>query len=187
MTQVVQFETRYPAGKDPVDMVLIAPQGSAFERTQTWYRVNSLKPRDGLTKATADSDADEAILARWEIIGPAYEAWKEGSELPETGTPLSAWSGLSRQQVEFLNRMSIRTVEDVAAMDDKSLEACRWPDARKMPKLAADWLAGSDMAAAVEERNALLERIAVMEEMLAEKQAEKPRRGRPPKAKTEAA
>jgi len=181
MTRIVKFETRYPPGKDPVDMVLLAPQGASFEKVQTWYSVESLRPPENPNERVASSDSFMALKARWEIIEPAYEAWKSGTEIPVNGTPLEAWSGVSPQQVAFLKQMKIMTVEDVRDMDDQSLASCRWPDARRLPKLAADYLSGADLAAKDIEIAEMRERMEAMEAMLAENMADKPKRGRPRK------
>jgi hypothetical protein len=41
---VLDFRTDYRPNKEPRDMVLIAPAGEAFERTQDMAPVESLRP-----------------------------------------------------------------------------------------------------------------------------------------------
>lgn len=185
MTVAVKFETRYPANKEPQDWVLIAPRGEAFEKTQTWHRVSSLVPPQTQDNAILQSLHYRAQKARWENIQPAYDAWRANAETPIDGTPLAAWPGVSVQQVEFLRKMGILTVEHVRDMNDSTKAACRWPDAHKLPELAKQYLEGKDIAARNAENADLKERIRIMEEMLADNAPKK--RGRPPKQESEAA
>lgn len=170
---VVEFKTEYKGGK-AVDMVLLAPKGEAFERTKTWHRVKSLVPKDN---GDPNDMSYTVQKGRWEmVIGPAYEAWKANQEIPENGTALMTWPALDGSQVEILRKMGLRTIEDVAAMGDADAKALPWPDARKMPEMAAKWLEGQSLADKDRENEELRQRVAAMEEMLAEK-AEKPKRG----------
>ena len=185
-TRVIEFKTVYRVGKDPVDKVLLAPAGAAFEKTRTWHAIKDIKPAEDADNNVKESLNYQAMLGRWETIGPLYEAWKKGQELPETGTPLEAWGGVTAEQVAALKAMGIRTVEDVAEMGDRAAEQLRMPNARKLPELAKSFLGNTDMAARDAENAELKERIAAMEEMLAEKMNEDaPKKrgpGRPKKA-----
>lgn len=184
MIRVVEFETRYRVGKEPVDYVKIAPAGPAFEKTQTWHAVEKIRP-----PANADDNMRESLsylnmLAKWEVIGPAYEAWRAGQEMPENGTPLAAWSGVTADQAQALRAMGIRTVEDVRDMGEAAMTQLRFPSARQLPKLAADYLEGRELAEKDAENAELRERLAALEEMI---DANKPKRGRPRKTEAEAA
>ncbi len=195
MQRIIKFETEYRSGRDPVDKVLLAPGGAAFEKTRTWHRISDIRPPQNIDARLADSQHYGAMLDRWSVIEPAYEAWKKGQELPENGTPLAVWSGVTAAQADHLRKMAIYTVEDVTNMDDASLSQCKWPQARQMPKLAADFLSGADTASKDAKIAEMSERIAAMEEMLAEKanpapaEDAKPKRGpgRPKKQAVEAA
>jgi len=180
-TRIVEFKTHYRAGKPPVDMVLLAPAGPAYERTRTWHRIKDLMPPDYVDDTTRNGLSYQALAARWEIVEPAYAAWKSGNEIPETGTPLGAWPGVTRDQSDSMRRLGVKTVEDVKAMSERALEQLNWPGARELPKLAAAFLDGTSAAekdAKIEEMQA---RMEAMEEMLEARVADKPRRGRPPK------
>lgn len=50
-----------------------------------------------------------------------YEAWKQGQELPVEGFPIKGWGQISPAQQETLVQMNIRTVEDLAAVNDEGL------------------------------------------------------------------
>lgn len=58
----------------------------------------------------------------WEAISKAYAHWKEGQDAPVDGTPLDAWSGASKGQIAQLKILNIRTVEDLAFVNDATLE-----------------------------------------------------------------
>jgi hypothetical protein len=180
MLRIVEFKTEYPAGRDPVDMVLIAPIGAAFERQQTWHIVKHLRPEQNPDDTLKASQKYQDLAAKWSVIGPAYDAWKAGNEMPEDGTPLDAWSGVTVEQAKFLKAMGIKTVEAVRDMGDRSIESCRWPNARKMPELAKRWLEGDGEAKKAAKISDLEEQIAIMREMLEEK-TEKRGPGRPRK------
>lgn len=185
MIRVVEFKTEYRVGKEPRDKVLIAPQGPAFEKTQTWHYVNSLRPPEDIDEGEKQSLKYIDMRAKWEVIGPAYEAWRSGQQLPETGTPLDAWSGVTADQAKFLKRMDIRTVEDVRDMGDAALSQLKFPNARKLPEMAKKWLEGTNAAEKDAEIADLKEKMAAMEEMLEEAAKTKRGPGRP--KKTEAA
>ena len=183
MSRILDFQTEYPKGGKGVDYVLLGPSGEALERTQTWQRVAKLDPsqvppdkRDGLSY--------KAMVARWARIEPAYEAWKKGSEIPDDGTPLAAWSAVTPEQARMMRAVDLRTVEDVASATEGTLARLQFPNAKRLRDLAKDWL---DSRASVETAEALKdaqERIKVMEEMLAAQNA--PKRGRPRKAEAAA-
>lgn len=180
--RILKFETRYPANRDAQDFVLLAPVGEATDKSQTWFNIKSIRPRPQDIEAAENGGLSQrAMIARWEIVGPAYEAWKAGNEIPETGTPLGAWAALDAMQVEAMKRRGIRTVEEAAEMNDDTVTALGIPNARKLPALAKSWLSGRGDAKLADELATAQERMAAMEEMIAEMQRDKPKRGRPPK------
>lgn len=177
-----EFYTRYEGDKG-VDYVVLSPRGEAADRVATPLRVAKIiPPKD----ASPDNPSHFAMMKRWEVIGPAYDAWKKGQEIPEDGTPLGAWSHITPELAAHLKRMGILTVEHVRDMGEDTAAKLPFPDARKMPKLAADFLKSKDKSDAIAENEALKERIAAMEEMMAE--MDKPKRGPGrPRKETEAA
>lgn len=180
-----QFETRYPAHRpEGEDWVLLAPVGKGADKVGTWHRVRKLKPLDGLDPVDREADHHQAMLARWSIVGPAYEAWKQGQALPVDGTPIAAWALLTPSQVDALKRVNVMTVEAIAEVSDSVLSQLRWPGARELPKLAKQFLEGASAAEKDRQILEMQERMAAMEEMLTgkmESPAPKKRRGRPPK------
>jgi hypothetical protein len=169
---IVGFAQKYDTGK-PVDYVTLAPGGEAFERTQTPIRVKELMPPENPPMSVQESDSYKAQKARWDVIGPAYDAWKNGAELPERGTPLAIWPGVTADQAALIRKMGLLSVEDVAATQPEVLAKLPWPNSRDLPKLAASFLAGKDKSDLAAKLAAAEERMAAMEQMLAEVAAEK--------------
>jgi hypothetical protein len=126
-----------------------------------------------------------AMVARWATIGPAYDAWKVGNAVPDGGTPLAAWAGVTPDQVQFLIRMGIRTVDDVRDMPESAAVKLPWPNARQLSKLAGDYLSGRDTADKDRVIADMAERMAAMEEMLNAQAATVEKRG-PGRPKKEA-
>ena len=58
----------------------------------------------------------------WERIEPSYERWLKGQETPVDGTPLEAWPGLTKGQVEHLRLLHVRSVEELAGVTDSTLD-----------------------------------------------------------------
>ena len=184
--RIHKFHTQYRAGKSPVDWVSIGPDDEPQQYTP--MRIKDINA--DLVDLQEGSASHDALRARWEIIKPRYEAWKRDEELPEGGTPLAAWAGLSPDQVKALKSEDIRTVEDIAMMGEAVCNRLGFPSARTLPKLAQEYLDGQTAAekdaqiAALTEKMAAME--AVLEETLNEKAAKKPApakrpRGRPKK------
>lgn len=145
----------------------------------------------------------------WPHVEPHYRAWKEKREAPTDGFPLEQWPGCTRAQVDTLRQLNIRSVEDVAGMNDAAMQrfgmgastlrqkARAWLDTAKQKGLVAEEVAGLRAENAAKD-----ERIAQLEEDMAELRAAldemrprgtpedtamAPRRGRPPKPRDEAA
>ena len=177
---VCGFKAEYAADK-VTEWVELAPAGEAFERTRTWHRIKDLRPPESAAGQRADSMSYKVMLARWEVIAPKYDAWKRNEDIPEDGTPLAAWAGVTPEQVGYLRAMGILTVEAVRDMNEGAFGRLPFPNARKLPKMAADFLASKGDAEKDRELAEMRERMAAMEEMLAEQGAAKRGPGRPRK------
>lgn len=172
--RAVEFKTDYATDK-AVDWVKIAPSGEGHMKTQTWHRVEKLRPRKVTDDRDRNADTHVAMQARWSVIEPAYNAWKSGTEIPENGTPLAAWSGVSPDIAALLKNMAILTVEDVRDMSESSFTKLPIPNARKLPQLARDYLEGADSASKDKRIAEMEERMAAMSEMLEAQAADKPK------------
>jgi hypothetical protein len=177
---VCGFKAEYQGDK-VTEWVEMAPSGEAFERTRTWHRIKDIRPPETVDHNRAEGMSYKVMVARWAIIGPKYEAWKRNEDIPEDGMPLAAWSGVSPEQAAHLRAMGIKTVEGVRDMGEGVFTRLPFPNARQLPKLAAAFLASVGDAEKDRELNEMRERMAAMEEMLAEAGAAKRGPGRPKK------
>lgn len=173
----VSFKTTY-SGSQTTDWVEVAPSGEAFEKTRTWHRIKDLQPPADVDPA---SPSHMALLHRWNIVSPAYDAWKKGMDIPEGGTPLAAWSGVTPDQADVFRRMGIKTVEGVADMGEGAVNRLPFSNKARYPQLARDFIDGHTKADAAREMEVMREKMAAMEEMLAERMTEKRGPGRPKK------
>lgn len=194
--RVIKFWTNYAPGPDGlpkgVDMVMYAPIGRADKTTliETVSRLGKLHP----IEAAADNPAVRMAHERWDVIKPAYDAWKNGQQLPERGTPLAAWPGVSSEQSEALKMMGIRSVEEFVEASDGIINAVPFPGARELKLAAAQFLKSADRQAITndlakkdEELALLREQLEEMRQIVLESQGEPKRRGRPAKSEEAAA
>ncbi|MDX5367910.1 MAG: hypothetical protein LPL29_00890 [Alphaproteobacteria bacterium] len=181
---VLGFKTEYKGDK-AIDWVEMAPAGEGFERTHTWHRIKDIKPPE---HANPDSLSHRDMIERWKVVGPKYQAYKDGLEIPEDGTPLAAWSGVTPDQAKALRAMGISTVEAVSEMSESATTKLPFSGARRLPALAKEFLDGRGKAEAQAEIEAMREKMAAMEEMLGEYMAKEKRGpGRPKKQEVDAA
>ena len=159
--KVLAFETKFhrnpETGKHdkPVDWVLIS---NINGNVQTWHRIKDLDPSqakfDSENQSGRRSDMEKAFQGRWKMIQPKYDNWKKGMELPEEGTALASWPFISADEVRAFIAAGIRTVEEVAAMNDAAMGRVAVPAIRDKRKAAQQFLDGADkvtMQAQIEE------------------------------------
>lgn len=85
------------------------------------------------------------------------EAWRKKQDIPLFGTPIKGWGVISPSQQEMLLRMDIRTVEDLAKMNDEA--ASRYGmGAIDMKNKATAWLAQ------LTEKGPLTQKLAALEQ-----------------------
>jgi len=58
----------------------------------------------------------------WPYVEPYYDAWLKGQESPTSGTPVDVLPFLTPGLVAHLQSMMIRTAEDLAEVNDASME-----------------------------------------------------------------
>ena len=76
----------------------------------------------------------------WTVLKPYYDNWKQGQSEPINGTPLGAWPGCTPQLIKVLNSVNIRSVEDLAEMEDSAIQKIAVPALRDKQKLARTFL-----------------------------------------------
>jgi hypothetical protein len=157
--RALRFWTEYKRAANgemqPVDWVEFCAPGMAHISTIT-ERVSRL---------------EQDRIGRWASLQPFYEAWKHGQEAPTNGTPLGAWPGVSAQQVDVFKQNGLRTVEEVASMNDAVLSRISLPGIRYLRDEAGLFLKAKDTAGAEAEIRAMKAQNealkAQMDEMIA--------------------
>lgn len=84
-----------------------------------------------------------------------YQAFKNRTEAPESGTPLSEWPGISRSLAEQLSFENIKTVEQLADLNDGLMHNIK--NGQGLKQRAKDWLEFSQDSAALTSMRAELE------------------------------
>ncbi|MBT8450009.1 MAG: hypothetical protein KJO69_09980 [Gammaproteobacteria bacterium] len=93
-------------------------------------------------------------LKRWK---QAYQAFVEGNEIPENGTPIRDWGSISPAQREMIIRSGIRTIEDLAGCNDEGLRRLGM-GGRDLVNKAKSWLKSVNDYGKVSMQNAALEK-----------------------------
>ena len=168
------------------------PDGSMKEvEWVTWAKKGVSNPATTDEKISRLKKYPDNLI--WQVIRPAYERWKAGQERPVDGTPLAAWPGATPQLVKALTPANIRSVEDVAQMEDSAISKLAIPNLRKLQQNARAFLEAQKSTAQVSgevvklrnENEALKAKVDELMEAvnaLAASDDEPKRRGRPPKA-----
>jgi hypothetical protein len=140
------------------DWVELCPVGSA-DRSVVTYSIRSLQRLQPATNR--ENPAVEMAHRKWDLIRPAYEAWKAGNEMPETGTPLAAWNAVRAEQADILRVHGIKTVEEIAALTDAHMRI-PVPNLRDLKRQAQMFLDSADQvrfAARLTEKDQELARV----------------------------
>jgi hypothetical protein len=129
----------------------------------------------------------------WPAIEAHYEAWKANNAIPDHGTPLAAWPGVTSDEAAIFRQQGIRCVEDIAALQDSQMSRIPLPSVRAKRDMARRFLDSADtrkFEQSLAEKDAELADLRAKLDNLAEMMADKldgeeaPRRGpgRPRKA-----
>lgn len=118
----------------------------------------------------------QQIPQQWqEEYRKSYEFWKQGLEMPLSGTPIKGWGMISPATQEELIRMNIRTVEDLAVANDEAIRRIGM-GAVDLRNKANGWLAAQndsgklamDIAAAKQENDLLKGSVSALEKQVEE-------------------
>ena len=176
---IIKFFTKIARNGDERHYVEYAPSAAEAHRSTTVSLVNHLKPREYIED---ERIAGEQVIAHWDqFLGPAYEAWLKGQELPEIGTSIAAASFLDADQIHAMRQAGILSIEDLAGANEGVLASVKVTNIRALQQLAKDFLSMQDTAKAVAEINGQAAQIEALQAQIEALQAEKPKRGRPPK------
>jgi hypothetical protein len=91
-----------------------------------WVKKGALNPnttQEKVSRAKRD-------IAVWAALEPHYAAWKRGQDAPVNGIPLDAAPFATKELVEVLRRVNIRSVEDFASAEDSALARLNIPGIR---------------------------------------------------------
>lgn len=186
---IVGFHTEY-AGDKAIDYVTYGERFSIATQ-QIVDRVDSLNPAKLKERGSPNQrDMKQAFFEnRWRQIEPAYKAWKDGNETPENGTPISMMPRLNKPQVDALRSAGFKTIEDLATAPDSAIQRIPLPNKSTLKADAHEFLearkTGAASAEVAELRKQLEAAVEMIAELKAEPQADKPKRGRPPKSEAE--
>ena len=101
----------------------------------------------------------------------AYMKFQEGDNDQIIGTPLSEVVWISRSMVEELSYIRVRTLEQLAELNDS---ACgKMPGLYELKRKAAAWLTKSSESAVLAENESLKERLAALEAAIADRGGKK--------------
>ncbi len=104
-------------------------------------------------------------MLEWGVIQPHYDAWKQGKQLEQDGTPFSEWKGVDPRLVEVLRASQIYTVEAFASFPGHQVTGLKFPNISRWHELARKFAA--DRAG----KDALHGELAKRDETIAELQA----------------
>jgi hypothetical protein len=153
----------YYVGKD-IDIALVTPAGSR----------DVFKQEVGPWLEQLDRDvAGERLPAKWrDHYKQSYEAWKRGEEVPLDGTPIKGWLRISPAQAETLISIGVRTVEDLAALNDEGLKRVGMGGVDLKNIAVAELQAAKDIGPVVRENAALKQKVSGLEASLSSLQAQ---------------
>lgn len=156
----IRFWTNYDYA-EPCDYVEFTNTSSMTETGQflstTVIRIKELRPPEKGEGPTFDRQRQV-----WAQIEPHYNAWKAGETLPEEGTPLAMWPGVTAAEAEVLGRFSINTVEGVRDIPEALFTKIPLPRIRQKAQMARLFLENMSKAASARR---VSEQDAVIEEM----------------------
>lgn len=149
------------ATKD-VDFVIITPAGSRDEVERIvddWLPQVDRQVRDG------------RLNPEWaKAYKGAYAAWKDGQEIPLNGTPIKGWGLLSPSQQENCIRCNVKTVEDLAQLNEEGQRRVGM-GALDLKNKAAAWIKAHKAAGPLAAENAALKaRVTSTEAQIAKMQ-----------------
>lgn len=117
-------------GKD-VHYAIVTP---TYSKDEMPYKVD--RWLEGVEKNVRDGRMNPKWLDMWK---DAYQRWKNGQEIPLSGTPIRGWGLIAPSMQETLIRMNCLTVEDLAAINDEGMKRVGM-GALELKNKARNWL-----------------------------------------------
>lgn len=106
----------------------------------------------------------------------AWNAYQQGLEAPEEGTPITQWPQVSAAQARELTHVHVRTVESLAALSDSSIQRMG-PGYQQLRQQARHYLESAknnaNATAVARENEELREQIRLLKEQMEAMKAQK--------------
>ena len=158
----------YVDGSDGEEYVKIRTRAaSPNHQGEIHTRIKDLIPSE-TAHASQTNLSHGAQTALWNAIQPAYEAWKNGTEIPDHGHPVGTWPQIDRNTARVLMSLQYRTIEEVSTMDMETARRLMVKDGHRLPGLAKQFLENKSHVAQEKVIAAQSEQIAALEAKLAE-------------------
>lgn len=136
-------------------------EGNVNARDEIWVEIHNV----GDPKNIQDRPKREEDEKRW----PEYwKAYKDNTEVPTDGTPISSFPLLTPADIENLGRRKIKTVEELINLPDQELTNVLGGKGFGTKKKAQEFLAYRDKS---EDIPALLKRIEELEKLVGDNTA----------------
>lgn len=121
----------------------------------------------GDTRTTINRPATDQDKARFP---KSWHAFQEGLSEVTEGTPLAQWPAVSASQVKELQHVHVRTVDQLAALSDASIQRMG-PGYQQLRQSARHWLehakGDADQTRLQHENDSLRDEVAMLKEQLA--------------------
>ena len=124
-----------------------------------WTKIGAINPISNRAEIEPKNIAAKSVHI-WEHAGGRkfYERWRNGeSGQHVNGTPLKAWPLITPAQVKELEHINVRSVEDLAGMEDMNLDRAGM-GVRSLRDKAQAWLKEAANKGVLTEENAALNR-----------------------------
>lgn len=137
-----------------VDYALVTPQGTKDvfkQEAEKWFKQLAVDATQG------------RIPEAWvEQYKEAYKRWKAGQEIPVNGTPIKGWLRVSPSQQKACLEMGVRTIEDLAALNDEGLRRLGMGAVQLKQVAIAELQAAKDIGPVVRQNAELQQQVAVL-------------------------
>ncbi len=118
-------------------------------------------------KTMDDNVSAGRLPSRWrDNYKQQYEAWKRNEDVPLDGTPIKGWPLLSPAQQANLIAINVRTVEDLAAINDEGQKRYGMGGLDLKNKAQAWLKSASSLGSVVQENAALKSKVTDQEETI---------------------
>lgn len=131
------------------------------------------KEAEAWLKDLEEGVRQERIPAAWlQAYRQAFKAWEESREVPEVGTPITSWPGVTPAQAKMLLDLNFRTVEQLAEATEEGMTRMGMGGRALKSKAQAFLDAANDTGKTAEELASLRQQVETLLARDAEREAE---------------